>query len=235
VNPLDLDQAVTGLVWYMVFLFSVTLHEAAHAWAAQRGGDPTAYLAGQVTLDPRPHMRREPFGMIILPLFTAVTSGWPIGYASAPYDPIWALNHPRRAAWMSLAGPGANLALVLAASAAIWLGIAAGVFEIPDSIGSLNVVGATSDGFVAAAAMLVSAFFTLNLLLGLFNLMPLPPLDGASALPLVLPESVALRWQMALRQPMLAVVGILIAWNAFGPIFRSAFRAALGLLYPGYF
>jgi Zn-dependent protease len=231
VNPID--QAVTGLVWYMVFLFSVTLHEAAHAWAAQRGGDPTAYLGGQVSLDPRPHIRREPFGMVILPLLTALTSGWPIGYASTPYDPIWALNHPRRAAWMSLAGPAANFALVLAASAAIWTGIGLGVFEIPESVGGLNVVGATSDGFVAAAAMLVSAFFTLNLLLGLFNLMPLPPLDGASALPLVLPERIALRYQMALRQPMLAVVGILVAWNVFGPIFRSAFRAALGLLYPG--
>jgi hypothetical protein len=108
VNPID--QAVTGLVWYMVFLFSVTLHEAAHAWAAQRGGDPTAYLGGQVSLDPRPHIRREPFGMVILPLFTAITSGWPIGYASTPYDPVWALNHPRRAAWMSLAGPAANFA-----------------------------------------------------------------------------------------------------------------------------
>lgn len=232
-NPLD--QAVTGLVWYMVFLFSVTLHEAAHAWAAQRGGDPTAYLGGQVSLDPRPHIRREPFGMVLLPLFTAVSSGWPIGYASTPYDPLWAMNHPRRAAWMSLAGPGANLLLVLVASAVIWTGIAAGVFAIPESVGGTSVVAPTSDGFVAAAALLVSAFFTLNLLLCLFNLMPLPPLDGAGALPLVLPERLALRWQMAMRQPMLAIAGIVIAWNVFGPIFRGAFRAALGLLYPGSF
>ncbi len=109
-----MDRALDGLVWYVVFLFSTSLHEAAHAWAAQRGGDPTAYLGGQVSLDPRPHIRREPFGMLLLPLFTAVTSGWPIGYASAPYDPVWAANHPRRAAWMSLAGPAANLLLVLA-------------------------------------------------------------------------------------------------------------------------
>ena len=232
-NPLA--QAATGLVWYVVFLFSVTLHEAAHAWAAQRGGDPTAYLGGQVSLDPRPHIRREPFGMVLLPLFTAITSGWPIGYASTPYDPIWALDHPRRAAWMSLAGPGANLLLVLVASAAIWIGIGLGVFAIPASVGGLNVVAATSGGLVAAAGMLVSALFTLNLLLGLFNLMPLPPLDGAGALPLVLPERLVLRYQMALRQPILAIGGILIAWNVFGPVFHRAFRAALGLLYPGVF
>lgn len=232
-NPAE--QAVEGLVWYAVFLVSVTLHEAAHAWAAQRGGDPTAYLAGQVTLDPRPHIRREPFGMVMLPLVTALVSGWPIGYASAPYDPIWAMNHPRRAAWMSLAGPAANFSLVVAAGAAIWAGIALGAFAIPDSVGALSVVAATSDGLAASVATMLSAFFTLNLLLCLFNLMPLPPLDGAGALPLVLPASLALRWQEALRNPMLAIAGILIAWNLFGPVFRAAFRAALGLLYPGHY
>jgi Zn-dependent protease len=233
VNPLE--QVAEGLVWYVVFLFSVSLHEAGHAWAAKRGGDPTAYLAGQVTLDPRPHIRREPFGMVVLPLFTAIASGWPIGYASAPFDPIWAMNHPRRAAWMSLAGPAANLLLVLVASALVWGGIGAGFFAIPDSIGAASVVAATSEGIAASAALLVSALFTLNLLLCLFNLLPLPPLDGAGALPLVLPERAALRWQELLRQPMLAIAGILIAWNVFGPIFRSAFGVALGLLYPGHY
>ena len=232
-NPLE--QAAEGLVWYVVFLFSVSLHEAGHAWAAKRGGDPTAYLAGQVTLDPRPHIRREPFGMVMLPLLTALTSGWPIGYASAPFDPIWAMNHPRRAAWMSLAGPGANLLLVLVASALVWAGIGAGFFAIPDSIGATSVVAATSDGLAASGAQVVSQLFTMNLLLCLFNLLPLPPLDGAGALPLVLPERAALRWQALLQQPMLAIAGILIAWNVFGPIFRGAFGMALGLLYPGHY
>ena len=232
-NPLD--QAVSGLVWYFVFLVSVTWHEAAHAWAAKRGGDPTAYLGGQVSLDPMPHIRREPFGMVVLPLLTALGSGWPIGYASTPYDPRWAIRHPRRAAWMSLAGPGANLLLVFLASAAIWAGIAAGVFAIPESVAASRVVAATSGGFVAAAALLVSSFFTLNLILCLFNLMPLPPLDGAGALPLLLPEETALRFQALLRNPAFAIGGILIAWTVFGPIFRKAFRVALGLLYPGHY
>ena len=109
----------------------------------------------------------------------------------------------------------------------------AGVFAIPDSIGANSVVAATSEGFAASGAFLVSALFTLNLILLLFNLMPLPPLDGAGALPLVLPERAALRYQELLRNPMLAIAGILIAWNVFGPIFRGAFGIALGLLYPG--
>lgn len=228
-----MDRALDGLVWYVVFLFSTSLHEAAHAWAAQRGGDPTAYLGGQVSLDPRPHIRREPFGMLLLPLFTAVTSGWPIGYASAPYDPVWAAHHPRRAAWMSLAGPAANLMLVLGASAAIWLGIAAGVFAEPDTVTGSSVVAPTSAGLAAAAALLVSAFFTLNLILCLFNLMPLPPLDGAGAVGILLSDSAARRFQELTRHPMLAIAGIVIAWNVFGPIFRRAFWIAVGLLYPG--
>ncbi len=226
-NPLD------GLVWYVVFLFSTSLHEASHAWAALRGGDPTAYAGGQVSLDPRPHIRREPFGMVFLPLFTAVTSGWPIGYASAPYDPVWAANHPRRAAWMSLAGPAANLLLVLVASAVIWGGIAAGFFVEPDTVNGSAVVAATSDGVASAGAFLVSAFFTLNLILFLFNLMPLPPLDGSGAIALFLSESMALRLQQWMRHPVLAIGGILIAWTVFGPIFRKAFWVAIGLLYPG--
>jgi hypothetical protein len=55
----------TALAYFAVFLFSTTLHEAAHAWAALRGGDPTAYHGGQVSLDPMPHIRREPFGMVL--------------------------------------------------------------------------------------------------------------------------------------------------------------------------
>src|SRR6185436_16732180 len=110
--PPVMTNIADALTYFVVFLFSTTLHEAVHAWAAFRGGDPTAYHGGQVSLDPRPHIKREPFGMLILPLISSVTSGWPIGFASAPFDPTWALRHPRRAAWMALAGPGANLALV---------------------------------------------------------------------------------------------------------------------------
>ena len=86
-------EIADGLILYAVFLFSTTLHEAAHAWAALKGGDPTAHHGGQVTLAPWPHIRREPFGMVILPLITTAASGWPLGYASVPFDPRWAMLH----------------------------------------------------------------------------------------------------------------------------------------------
>ena len=123
-----MPDLAAGLAYYVAFLFSTTLHEASHAWAALRGGDPTAYHGGQVSLDPWPHIRREPIGMVLLPLLSVFASGWPIGFASAPFDPSWAMRYPRRAAWMALAGPAANFSLVLLAAAGILFGLHTGVF-----------------------------------------------------------------------------------------------------------
>ena len=67
-----------GVIWYGIFLFSATAHEAAHARIALHGGDPTAYHGGQVTLDPRPHIRRSPFGMVVMPILSVILFGWPI-------------------------------------------------------------------------------------------------------------------------------------------------------------
>ena len=106
-------------LWYAVFLLSLTCHEAAHAFMAYRGGDPTAYAGGQVTLNPLPHIQREPFGTIVIPLITFVSMGWMMGWASAPYDPLWEDRHPRRAAAMAAAGPAANAILALMALLAL--------------------------------------------------------------------------------------------------------------------
>src|SRR5262245_5547412 len=128
------DFLALGLIWYIVFLFSTTCHEASHALAAKIGGDPTAFHGGQVSLNPAPHMRREPFGMLVVPILSYLLGGWMIGWASAPFDPFWQARHPRRAAWMSLAGPGANFTLMLIGAVAIRIGIAAGIFHPPASV-----------------------------------------------------------------------------------------------------
>jgi len=234
-----MPDPVDAIVFYVVFLFSTTLHEAAHAWAALRGGDPTAYAGGQVSLDPRPHIRREPFGMVVLPLLSVAMTGWPFGFASAPYDPHWAMRHPRRAAWMSLAGPGANLLLVLLAMAALRGGIAAGVFDAPASVSFGHVAAAAAGSTRAfdlwpALAFLLGVFFSMNLVLGALNLIPLPPLDGSGAVPLLLPEGAALRYQRFLwGQPMLGWIGILVAWRIFDGIFPPLFLFFVNLLHPG--
>ena len=118
-----MEKFAEGLLWYVAFLFSTTLHEASHAFAAFRLGDRTAYEGGQLTLDPIPHIRREPFGTVVVPILSFLLGGWMIGWASVPYDPQWAYDNPRSAAKMSAAGPAANLLLALIAALVIRLGI----------------------------------------------------------------------------------------------------------------
>lgn len=223
-----------GLMYYVVFLFSTTLHEAGHAWAAKRGGDLTAYHGGQVSLSPIPHIRREPFGMVVLPLLSVALSGWPFGFASAPYDPRWARQFPNRAALMALAGPAANLVLVLLAAVLIRVGLSAGIFFPPESIRFGAVADTTGTGLWPAATFMVGALFSLNLLLAAFNMLPFPPLDGSGALPLVLNDSLTRRYQDFIwRNPAIGWIGLIIAWQVFDKVFQPLFIAAINLLYPG--
>ncbi len=228
----SLDLAALVL-WYVALLFSLTFHEAAHAWAARRGGDPTAYLGGQVTLDPRPHIRREPFGTVFVPLLAFAMAGWMIGWASTPFDPHWAARHPRRAAWMALAGPAANALLVVAAGLAIRAGVAGGAFAPTPGLGLDALVVSPEGGVAQTFAALLSVLFSLNLLLLVFNLIPVPPLDGASAIGLLLPERLALRLQVAFRRPFWGFAGILAAWLLIREVFGPVYRIAVAMLFGG--
>ena len=228
-----MDDLILGIVWYVVFVFSLTCHEAAHAWAAMRGGDLTAYHGGQVSLDPIPHIRREPFGTVLVPIFVFVLNGWMFGWASTPYDPSWAHAHPRRAAVMSLAGPAANLALVLLAVAAIRGGAALGHFVAPESVNFTTITAAAQPGVGDAVATFLSLLFTMNLLLCVFNLIPVPPLDGSGAIGLLVQEDTARRIQEWMQQPALAWGGILVAWLLIPRIFGPVFLTAVNWLYPG--
>ncbi len=222
-----------GAAWYVVFLFATTVHEASHAFVALKLGDDTAHRGGQVTLDPTPHIKREPFGMVVVPILAYLFSGWMIGWASAPYDPHWASRYPKRAGLMALAGPLSNLALMLIAAILIRVGILAGFFEAPSSVSFNHLVDATSEGIPNLIAVLLSIGFSLNLLLFLFNLLPLPPLDGSSVPLLFLSEPAAEKYWAFLRSPMVSMFGILIAWKIFGVIYPPLHLIAINLLYPG--
>lgn len=228
-----MEHVVDALTYFVVFLFSTTLHEAAHAWAALRGGDLTAYNGGQVSLDPRPHIRREPFGMVVLPLMSALATGWPMGYASAPYDPDWARRHPRRAALMALAGPGANLMLVILAALALRAGESAGVFFAPERIHFGLIASSNTSETWHAVSLLLSVVFSLNLLLFVFNLLPFFPLDGSAAITLLMNRETTKRYQQFLwSTPMLGWIGLLIAWKLFDFVFNPVFTAVVNLIYP---
>lgn len=228
------ERIALGIVWYVCFLFSLTCHEAAHALAARWGGDETA--ARQVTLNPVPHVQREIFGTVIVPLLSYVLGGWMIGWASAPYDPAWQYRYPKRAAWMALAGPVANLLIFLAALVGIRALLGAGVLVPPESLSFAHLAESAGvepgSGFQPLPTAL-SILFSLNLLLAIFNLMPVPPLDGGTVVGLFLSDAAARRFTHLMSGGPLALAGILIAWRLVGPIFRPIFSAALEVLYPG--
>ncbi len=233
-SALGPDFIVLGVAWYVVLLFSLTVHEAAHAFAALRGGDRTAYRGGQASLDPLPHVRREPLGTVVFPIVAYALSGgsWMLGWASTPFDPVWARVYPRRAAWMSLAGPAANLLLAAVAGAALRAGLETGLFAA-EPTGFAHLVGAPEGGVASAAGTILSIVFSLNLVLCVFNLFPIPPLDGAGALGLLLPEDAARRLQEWFTSPGLALGGLLAVWWLFPRVFAPIHGAALSFLYAG--
>ena len=231
---MDPQLVTLGLIWYIVFLFSTTCHEGAHALAAKIGGDPTAFHGGQVSLNPLPHIQRSPVGLVLVPILTYILPPhWMIGWASAPYDPSWQHRYPRRAAWMALAGPAANFGLMILAGVAIHVGTMSGYFRMPESAGFTHVTEAAVPGFAGFAATFLSILFVLNLLLGTFNLLPVPPLDGNTGVTLLMSEGTALRFLDWTRAQGLGMAGLLLAWFLFGKIFNFIFRAALAALYPG--
>ncbi len=226
------ETIAIAAIWYVAFLLSLTCHEAAHALVAKMAGDRTAYEAGQVTLNPIPHMRREPIGTIVAPLVTYFANGFMLGWASAPYDPRWQQRYPKRAGLMALAGPGANFLLLILAIAAIRVGILMGAFSVPETVTFAHMVSAARPGLPEGLAQFLSILFSLNLMLGAFNLLPLPPLDGSTAIGLLFSKSIALRFAQFSRNPMFSLVGILVAWRVFGQLSGAIFRVGAALLYP---
>ncbi|HSV26354.1 MAG TPA: site-2 protease family protein [Sedimentisphaerales bacterium] len=220
------EFVLMGFLWYFVLVFSLTAHEAAHAFAGWRLGDPTAYHGGQVTLNPMPHIRREPFGMVILPIITYAIGGWMMGWASAPYNPWWADRYPYRAALMSFAGPATNLAISLVAGLVLRWGLASGFFDIDPNASAFGAIVSGSFSFISIA-------FTLNLILAVFNMLPVPPLDGSALLEIMLRGSALETYRGWRRHPYAGIVGLLIAWHIFSPVFRPIHEAVMRVFFPG--
>ena len=224
---LTLDQLVMLPLWYVAFLLAVTCHEAAHAWVAWLGGDPTAYVGGQVTLNPLPHIQREPFGTIVAPLLSYILIGWTMGWASAPYDPYWEDRYPRRAALMALAGPVANLALAALAFTVLKTGLVVGWWVQAAGRADQMVLTETTPSWAAGVAVFASIVLLLNCVLFVFNLFPVPPLDGASVV------AGLGEWGRTYRDTVrssFSFIGIVVAWVLFPRVFGPFYGFVVSLL-----
>ena len=213
-----------AFVWYVAFLFSTTCHEASHALVAKLGGDETAASGGQVSLNPVPHIQREPWGMVLIPIVSFLFTRSMIGWASAPFDPHWERRYPRRAALMALAGPAANYSLMLLAAAGL---------RIARATGHLGIDPATGHAGLLTTTLLV--FFFLNLLLGTFNLLPVPPLDGSAGIMLFMSENRAQRYLDWLRGNSYAMVGLLVGLLVFRYFYGPVEQFATDLLLRSHF
>ncbi|MGE4542912.1 MAG: site-2 protease family protein [Pedobacter sp.] len=228
-----MQSLADGLLWYFAFILSVVVHEASHALAAFKLGDRTAYEGGQVTIDPIPHIKREPLGTVLVPVLSYFSGGWMFGWASAPYDRDWARRHPDRSALMSLAGPLSNLLLVIVCCLLIRLGMALDIFYAPDTVNFSHITAAVNHGITDGIASLLSIMFSLNLILFCFNLLPLPPLDGSGIVPLFLSRERAVSYLDFIESTPLMFLGLLFAWNVFGYLFDPIHLGVVNLLYPG--
>ncbi|MHC4077264.1 MAG: site-2 protease family protein [Planctomycetota bacterium] len=218
---------------YAVLLVSLVVHEASHALFAKLGGDMTAYSGGQVTLNPLPHIRREPFGTVILPwimLISGYVSGAGLlcmGYAHIPVDPIWAYSHPKRAALMSAAGPLSNLMMAAIAFVAMKGMLAGNIVEVSRYDFApviLPLVGERGGAF-HVFCLLISYGVILNILLFTINLIPVPPLDGAGVIEGLFPNSLGRIIRELKRQPiviLIVMIGLLFSIMAIMmPIYRT--------------
>ncbi len=177
----------TIVIQFAVLLFSLSIHEASHAWMADRLGDSTARYLGRVTINPVPHI--DPVGTILFPLLQLVFPNFMlIGWAKpVPINPIHLKNPHRDQIYISLAGPASNF---LAAGIAFGLLLILKV-TLPEARGFIELGLLPGGSILAPILMIIYSAMLLNLVLAFFNLIPIPPLDGHWILYGILPGSAA--------------------------------------------
>ncbi len=176
---------------YLIFdivalLFAISIHESAHAWSANRLGDPTARLLGRISLNPLRHI--DPIGTVLFPVILAF-AGLPIfGWAKPTPVDLRYLRHPRRDDMLvSAAGPASNF-LVAVVAVLLLLGMRVTSPQGAAVVSGLMAGVVRGDSLLIPVALLFYHFLFINLLLGVFNLIPIPPLDGSHILSGLLPD-----------------------------------------------
>jgi Zn-dependent protease len=209
-----------AVVHFLVALYlSITVHEAAHAWMAYRCGDDTARLMGRMTLNPIPHI--DPIGTVLMPLMQVLFVGVPlIGWAKpVPVNPIHFRDMRRGEILVSLAGPAANFILAAVAVVACWL--------IQAAAGAAGPGGAR---VAEAFRTFMLSLLMLNLVLGIFNLIPIPPLDGSHILGVLLSREAARNLERFLVPPFNFIILLVIVWLVLDPVFELVLKAAMFLV-----
>jgi len=215
----------------IAFLFAISFHESAHAWMANRRGDPTARMLGRISLNPIKHI--DPVGTILLPLIAMVTHFPLLGWAKpTPVDPRNFKNPVLDDILTAVVGPTSNF-LVAAATVLVLGGLA---FLAP---GGWPILHGVVNGYMASDSLFVPVdlllydLMIINVVLGVFNLIPVPPLDGSHVLRHFLPERVRQVYDMAGIFGLMALVYLApgLLGRLIGPVI-GVFNAALLTMAP---
>jgi len=193
---MDLSQIdIAGIAFQLIaFLFAISVHESAHAWMANRCGDPTAQLLGRITLNPAKHI--DPIGTVLMPLIALVTHFPVIGWAKpTPVDPRNFKNPVKDDILTAVVGPISNF-LIASCTVVLMFLIAKtsetghGLVQTMPISYRLGVAGLGSTSFLVPVTVFLYDLMLINIVLGVFNLIPVPPLDGSHVLRHFLTDSV---------------------------------------------
>ncbi|HKY05099.1 MAG TPA: site-2 protease family protein [Blastocatellia bacterium] len=182
-----------AIIWFVVFLFSLSFHEAAHAWTSEKFGDYTGRYQGRITLNPVAHI--DPIGTLLFPIMSMLTSIPFLGWAKpVETNPLLWRDKKKANISVSAAGPISNFILMGIAFIALKSMVIGGVLTIKSGASlPYDVLGPMpgQPAFMEPLTMFLSVFLILNLSLGIFNLIPIPPLDGSHVLESLLPPAMA--------------------------------------------
>ncbi|MGJ0490571.1 site-2 protease family protein [Methylobacter sp.] len=197
-NELTLLQRV--VVWVLPVIFAITVHEVAHGWVAKKYGDNTAFMLGRLTLNPIKHI--DLVGTIILPGLLLLTgTGFIFGWAKpVPVDPRYFKNPRRDMAIVALAGPVSNLLMAIGWALCARLGVVLNMEVVTLPLIYTGIAG-----------------ISINLVLALINLLPIPPLDGSRILTGILPSRLAWKYNQLERYGFIILL-LLLATGALGAI-----------------
>ena len=227
-----MDNAVIGqFILYMVALiFSLSVHEAMHAWMSNRFGDDLAYHQGRISLNPVTHV--DPIGTLLFPAIAFFTGAALLGWARpTPVNPLKWRNKRVANFWVSIAGVLGNLAIAIIVGLIIRIMFHTGQLIPHPQFYSIIPVNADSSTMEAVVALL-KVFFVMNVGLAVFNLFPIPPLDGSKILASILPEKFGSAIE-AIEQYGFIILLLALFTGVFGVVFGVVIPIAWNILFIG--
>ena len=220
----DAIDPVRILLSFIVFLFSLSVHESAHAFVSDRFGDDLGKSLGRISLNPIVHI--DPIGTVLFPLIGAITHAPVFGWAKpVPVNPLAWREKDKANFWVSAAGPLSNFALALIFFIILKTFILTGLVGV---VGNQFYI-ATNSEVMEPIILLVFLGLTINLILGLFNLIPVPPLDGGGMLESILPYEAQRSFEQV-KQYGFMILFALILLGVFSIIYRPVEAAVMYLL-----